>query len=128
MLISPQCFWVDPPYQRGNSRGRPTYYIDGVEVVQRWSDQGDPLFDPADADAAVYRDTNGQHYLHVEHWNGGRHVMRITPAEAEQIISTHNHRRVFWQYLYGQIETAEQGNTKKAERLEAEMRLKWEEK
>lgn len=104
------------------------HYIAGVEVVLLWSDSGDPLFDPADSFAGVYVDASGQHYLRVDHWNGRRHVLRITSDEADQIISTNNHRLVFWTHLYGPIEAEDQGDNQKAEQLEASMKLKWEER
>lgn len=101
-------------------------YIDGTEVEELWSEEIDPLFDSADTFAAVYENYGGQHYLRVEHANGGRHVLRITSAEAEQIISTTNHRLVFWAYLGAEIEAEEHGDVKQAERLRAKMKLKWE--
>ena len=91
-----------------------------------WSFENDPLFDAADARAAMYRDGVGQHYLMVEHWGGGRHVLRITTTEANRITTANNYRLVFWRYLGDQIEAADAGDWERAERLEAEMKLKWE--
>ena len=104
----------------------PKDFIDGIEVQRIWSTQNDPLFDSADASAAVYRDGCGQHYLTVEHWSGGQHAMRITSAEANQIVTANNYRRVFWGYLATQIEAADAGDWERAERLLAQMKLKWE--
>ena len=101
-------------------------FVDGHAVKKLWSVKNDGLFDPADAAAAVFVDATGQRYLMVEHWSLVRHVLRIASAEAKRIIATNNHRLVFWGYLAAQIEAADQGDWEKAERLQAEMHLKWE--
>ena len=100
--------------------------IDGIEVAEEWAVENDPLFDAADASAAVYQDSFGQHYLKVEHWGGGRHVLRIASTEANRITTADNYRRVFWNYLAAQTEAADAGDWERAERLQAEMKLKWE--
>ncbi len=100
--------------------------IDGLGVQSIWSVENDPLFDPADSHAAVYRDAGGQHYLTVDHWGGGRHVMRITSAEAGRIVGSNNYRLILWGHMAAQIEAADRGDWERAERLEAEMRLRWE--
>jgi hypothetical protein len=100
--------------------------IDGTEAERVWSTKNDPLFDAADSGAAVYRDGCGQHYLAVEHWNGGQHVLRITVAEANRIIAANNYRLVLWTYMAAQIEAAEAGDWERAERLLTEMKLRWE--
>jgi hypothetical protein len=101
-------------------------FIDGTEVQEIWSTENDPLFDAADAGANVYRDAGGQHYLMVEHWGGGRHVLRISSSESDRIVASDNYRLVFWRYQGEQIRAADEGDWERAERLESEMRLKWE--
>ena len=104
----------------------PKDFIDGIEVQRIWSTQNDPLFDSADASAAVYRDGCGQHYLAVEHWSGGQHVLRVAATEANRIIADNNYRCVFWGYLAAQIEAADTGDWERAERLASQIKLQWE--
>jgi hypothetical protein len=102
------------------------HFINNTEVQEIWSTENDPLLDSADARAGIYQDASGQHYLMVEHWGGGRHVMRITSSESDRIVASDNYRLVFWTYQGEQIAAADHGDWERAEQLEAAMRLKWE--